>query len=257
MFSCKNSAKGYKKLSLMKTKFITLIIAVLCVLGASVYAESFNVHGRTVEVPDWAVKKCENKYHSIIAKETPTAESIIFFGSSTIEHWQRFGFSKTFAGLPVYNFGIGSTTTDQWIYLADKLVLPFAPKMVVYFCGTNDLSGGANVDAIIENIRLSFSLLKEKNPEVRIIFMSVTKVPSRQKRWADMDKINAAIEADAQNDKNLLFFDMNTLLLGKDGKIPPEFMEKDNLHLSLDGYNIISEKILPLVKEVWNEVAQK
>jgi lysophospholipase L1-like esterase len=63
-----------------------------------------------------------------------------------------------------------------------------------------------------------------------------------------MAKANALIEARCKQDEGLLYLDVATPLLGKDGRPRPGLFREDGLHLNARGYELWASVLGPHLK---------
>lgn len=63
---------------------------------------------------------------------------IVFTGSSSITFWTSL--EQDMLPLPVINRGFGGSKINDVVLNADRIVLPYQPRAVVLFAGTNDIS---------------------------------------------------------------------------------------------------------------------
>src|SRR5690242_2129812 len=70
----------------------------------------------------------------------PPREGILFIGSSIFRLWTRL--TEQMAPLPVFNRAFGGSVTQDILDRADQIVLPYKPKIIVYYCGSNDVNAG-------------------------------------------------------------------------------------------------------------------
>src|SRR5579859_3865747 len=63
----------------------------------------------------------------------PPHGGIEFIGSSTIARWKTL--RQDFPGKPVFNRGFGGSELADSTYFADRIVIPYAPKMVFLRAG--------------------------------------------------------------------------------------------------------------------------
>jgi hypothetical protein len=56
-----------------------------------------------------------------------------------------------------------------------QLVLPRRPSIIVYYCGSNDISYGATAEQVAHNFVEYSSRLRLALPDVRIIYLGVLK----------------------------------------------------------------------------------
>ena len=113
----------------------TLSRKVVCLLftmmGTSVRAQELRKEAQEGE----AKAKAESLHRDIHAKK---GGGICFVGSSTFTYWRHL--REDLADLPVFNAAFGGSTSDQMVSSANILVVPFNPKTVVYYCGSNGTS---------------------------------------------------------------------------------------------------------------------
>ena len=172
----------------------------------------------------------------------PETGGIVFAGGSTIRMWDV---AKAFPKLPVVNVGFGGSTVPDVTHFTSRLILPLAPKTIVYYTGDNDLAKGATPEKVGDDFATFVKLIHEKLPKTKILFVSVKPSP---RRWALFDKqtkANALVKELIGKDELLAYVDVVPGMLGKDGKPIPDQFVKDELHLSAKGY------------EVWTAVLSK
>ena len=80
---------------------------------------------------------------------SPQNEGIVFVGSSIFQFWTHL--AEQMAPLPVLNRAIAGTVTQDMLDGMEPLVLRYHPRIVVYYCGSNDISSGENAEAILEH----------------------------------------------------------------------------------------------------------
>jgi len=172
---------------------------------------------------------------------------IVFVGSSSIVRWNLPGCFPQF-GARAINRGFGGSYIADSVRYADRIVVPYKPKIVVFYAGDNDIVK----DTTAEQIAAEFPKFVEKVhaalPDTKIIFISIK--PSIQ-RWAAVDKgraANAIVKTYCETHPNLTYLDVDPLMLGADGKPRADLLVEDGLHMTDAGYKIWTAKILPLLK---------
>src|SRR3974390_2263231 len=93
---------------------------------------------------------------------TPQHGGIVFTGSSIFQFWTHL--REQMAPLPVLNRAIAGTVTQDMLNRIGQLVLPSQPRIVVYYCGSNDISAGEDAASIIERTKRYIQILHEKSP---------------------------------------------------------------------------------------------
>ena len=65
----------------------------------------------------------------------PPAGGIVFIGSSSIKNW--IDVAADFPGLPVLNRGFGGSTVADVVHYEDRILIPYRPRVVVFYAGDN------------------------------------------------------------------------------------------------------------------------
>lgn len=195
-------------------------------------------------VSEWHEKKVR-QYEELSKTAPPPQGCTMFVGSSTWAGWGK-TFDADFKGMDVVNRGFGGSITPEWHYALDRLVTPYKPARIMFFCGTNDLNYRHSPERIVSDFKKFLSLLRETNPDCMVFYVSITKSHSRKEFWEDMDKVNDTIKEMAETDKHLVFIDANAPLYGTDGVTREEYFG-DRLHLNRQGQQIW----IPILREAY------
>src|SRR5271168_4341116 len=78
----------------------------------------------------------------------PPHDAILFTGSSSIRFWTNL--AQDFKGHKVINRGFGGSQISDVVYYADRIVMPYQPRRVVLFAGSNDLDAGKTPEQVFE-----------------------------------------------------------------------------------------------------------
>src|SRR3954465_10740978 len=81
----------------------------------------------------------------------PAPGGILFAGSSSIRLWTTL--RDDFRGLPVLNRGFGGSQIREGTAFADRIVIPYRPSLIVFYCGSNDVVAGRAVPDVVEDLR--------------------------------------------------------------------------------------------------------
>jgi cephalosporin-C deacetylase-like acetyl esterase/lysophospholipase L1-like esterase len=174
----------------------------------------------------------------------PPKNAILFVGSSSIRLWDL---GKSFPGLDVINRGFGGSQLADSVYYAPRIVLKYAPRMVILYAGDNDIAAGKKPEQVAEDFRTFVKIVHKDLPTTRIVFLSIKPSILRWKLFEKMSTANRLIEAMCKQDERLLYVDVGTPLLGKDGKPRPELFRKDGLHLNDKGYEVWASVLRPII----------
>ena len=173
----------------------------------------------------------------------PTGE-IVFVGSSSIRLWDV---HRYFPDLKIINRGFGGSQLSDAVRYAERIVIPYTPRIVVVYAGDNDLYGGATSEQVVISFEQFVRIVRAKVPDVRIVFIGIK--PSLL-RWDVIERMRLAndmIRAYAENDDNVAFVDVDQAMLGWDEKPRPELFVADGLHLTPTGYELWSALLRPLL----------
>jgi lysophospholipase L1-like esterase len=176
----------------------------------------------------------------------PPRGEIVFVGSSTIRLWDV----KThFPELTIINRGFGGSTLADAVRYADRIVLPYEPRLVVVYAGDNDIAGGETSEEVAVAFERFVRVVHAKLPLTRILFLAIK--PSIL-RWTQVDRMrmaNAIVKAFCGRDDRLGYVDFDDVMLGWDERPRRELFVEDGLHLSPDGYRLWSAIVRPLLTD--------
>ncbi|MBL8188380.1 MAG: hypothetical protein JNK38_10255 [Acidobacteria bacterium] len=111
----------------------------------------------------------------------PQKGQILFIGSSIFRLWKNL--KEQMAPLPVFNRAFGGSRTADILYYRDKVVLPYEPKIIVYYCGSNDINADITPDKIAANFREFTQRVHARLPQTKIFYVSINRAPQKMDRW--------------------------------------------------------------------------
>ncbi len=183
-------------------------------------------------------------------------ENIVFIGDSITE---LYDLDKHYKNLPVINTGkSGYKTMDIYDELYDRLYI-YNPTKVFLLIGTNDFFDDRSNEYIVGNIKKIVNDINDKRPNAKVYLESIYPVNN-----SDDEKINKEMVYDRDNktikdinkelkkfcDKKKVctYIDIYNHLLDDDGNLKLEYT-RDGLHVSDEAYNIITDILMPYIKE--------
>ena len=175
----------------------------------------------------------------------PAKDAVLFVGASTITLWKSL--ARDFPDHKVINRGFGGSEIVDTTHFAERIIFPYAPKMIILRCGSNDISNGKRPEDVLEDFRGFVGKVREKLPKTEIVFMSLNAIPSR---WAQKDKDDAAnklIREAIQKMSQVRFLDISDMVLTADGKSRIELFGPDRLHFNDTGYKLLAERVRPIL----------
>lgn len=170
---------------------------------------------------------------------------IMFVGSSIFHRWTNL--QAQMAPLPITNIAFDGAQTDDMLRLVDGYVLPKRPKVVAYYCGSNDVDVGEPAAAIVSRIRLFVERVMMALPETQVVFVSVNRAPEKRERWDVVDAVNRQIEQYAATNPRVVYVDVNPVLFNADGSSRLELFMTDRLHLRPPAYEEFTRILKPVL----------
>ena len=157
------------------------------------------------------------------------------------------------APLPVFNRAFGGSRTGDILRYMDKIVVPYEPKIVVYYCGSNDINAGESAQPIFQRFRQFSQRLADESPATRLFYVSINRAPQKRDRWDVVDTANALVRKFCAEAKNREFIDVNPVLFDENSKPRFELYMDDMLHLNDRGYEGFTAVIKPILEKAWKE----
>lgn len=190
--------------------------------------------------------KWEKEISALEAKDReqpPEKGGIVFVGSSSIKLWTSL--AEDFPHHRVLNRGFGGSQIADSVHFADRIVIPYEPRMVVLYAGGNDINKGKSPEVVFADFRAFFEKVRAALPQTEIAFISIAGNP---KRWAQLEQVkavNASIKEFLSSKPRATFIDVFPKMLGADGLPLPHIFRDDKLHMNADGYAIWRDVIGP------------
>ncbi len=184
----------------------------------------------------------------------PERGNILFVGSSIFRLWTTV--PEQMAPLPVLNRAFGGSRTGDQLERFDRVVLPYAPKVIVYYCGSNDLKAGPSPEdpaRIFSRFQTFSQRVRSALPDTRLIFVSSTRSPDRVARWTQVDHYNGLVRAYCEATPGHTFVDINPALVDSEGKPRLELYQEDRLHFHPQAYVEFTAVLKPVLERVWRE----
>jgi lysophospholipase L1-like esterase len=175
---------------------------------------------------------------------------IVFVGSSIFHRWTNL--AQQMAPLPVLNRAVDGTQTADMLRMLDSDVLASRPKVIVYYCGSNDVDAGEPAARIFDRIRQFVARVATALPETRIVFVSINRAPEKRDLWNIVDTINHQVEVYAAGTKHLQYVDVNPILFNQDGTPRIELYLSDQLHFRPAAYEELGRVLKPVLTQAFN-----
>ncbi|MBN2211757.1 MAG: hypothetical protein JW709_10225 [Sedimentisphaerales bacterium] len=189
-------------------------------------------------VSPWEESICE--FEQWDAKNTPPRNAILFVGSSSIRGWKT---AQCFPELTVINRGFGGSTIPDVLEFTDRIVVKYHPKVIVFYCGDNDIAGNTTPETVRNNFVVFAEGMAQQLPNTPIIFISIKPSGSRWSLWPRMQEANKLIKTYCEDHEKLYWLDLGSCLLGDDGRPDDSLYSDDRLHLSDKGYAVWTNQL--------------
>ena len=100
----------------------------------------------------------------------PAKDGIVFVGSSSIRLWDL---KKGLPDLPCTNRGFGGSHMGDSAHFAERIVIPYRPRVVVVFAGGNDIASGKSPEQVAEDFKSLVSNIHAALPKTKVFFVSL------------------------------------------------------------------------------------
>ncbi len=173
----------------------------------------------------------------------PAPGCILFAGSSTIRLWTSL--ATDYPGLPVVNRGFGGSEIVDSTHFAPRIVFPYAPRMIFFRAGGNDLAAGKSSESVAADFREFAATVHAKLPATKIVFIAWNPTPSRWNLHDKEMKMNQLVADFVAGKSWLAYIETHDLTLGPDGLPRTELFRDDRLHFNAAGYKRLAERVRP------------
>jgi len=182
---------------------------------------------------------------------SPERGGIVFTGSSIFQFWTHL--EDQMAPLPVLNRAIAGTVTQDMLDRIGQLVLRYQPRIVVFYCGSNDISAGEDAGPIVERTKRYIQILHEKLPNTFFYYTSIQKAPEKRARWEAVEAVNREMERYSRQAPNAGYIDLNPVLFDSRGNVRENLFLPDGLHFRPDStaYLEFSQIVKPILTRAW------
>ena len=196
----------------------------------------------------------ENEIRDILRDDRtnpPPEGGVLFTGSSIFRFWHTL--KKDMHPLPVHNRAFGGARTWEVLHYMDRLVLPLNPKLIVYYCGSNDIGSGSEPRDILIRFQQFVDRVKKCLPYTKTYYVSINLAPQKMDKWDRINETNTIIEHYCINAHELGFIDINPAFFTDQANPRMELYIDDGLHFMPDAYRECTRIIKPVLEQAWHE----
>lgn len=174
----------------------------------------------------------------------PAGGGVEFIGSSMIRRWTTL--AQDFPGQPVFNRGFGGSEIVDSTHFAPRIIFPYAPRMIVFRAGGNDLWAGKPPEQVFTDFQEFAATIHAKLPATEIVYIAWNPTPSRWKQHEAEKKLNGLVKQFCEQTPHLRYLEAYDLPLGADGRPRPELFVADQLHFNAEGYKLLADRVRPI-----------
>jgi enterochelin esterase-like enzyme/lysophospholipase L1-like esterase len=175
----------------------------------------------------------------------PPRGAILLAGDSQFYRWKTF--QEDLKGYTVVNRGIDSFQLSDLIDYADRIVIPYAPRMIVLHVGGNDVHNGKSPDQVLRDFKSFVAKVRARLPHVVIAFSSITPGPGRWDEAERRKATNQALKAYIARERRLAFVDLWDAMLTPEGRPREDLWVADRIHPNRAGYLLRVKLMRPLL----------
>ncbi len=182
-------------------------------------------------------------YEAADRKDPPPKGAILFTGASTIRRWTTL--ATDFPNNKVLNRGFGGSETVDCTHFADRIILPYEPKMIFFRSGGNDIHNGKAPEQVFDDFKEFVAKVHERLPQTEIYYISQNPTAAR---WSQKDQelaLNKMVEDYTAQTPWVKYIDVATMPLDENGQPRLELFAPDKLHFNAAGYKLLAEKVRP------------
>lgn len=199
-------------------------------------------------------KKVEVKIKTV--EKTVVDDNYLFLGDSITDFYDL---EKFYPDMPVVNSGISGHTTQDILNDMENRVYKYNPSKVFIVIGINDLAQEVKREDIVDNIKKIVNNIQEKRPYCKIYLESIypvnrtdddkidKDVVTEKRKNEDVREINKKLKEFSVEEK-ITYIDMYSILKDDEDNLKIEYTT-EGLHISEEGYKVITEEIKKYLKK--------
>ena len=184
----------------------------------------------------------------------PPRDAMLFVGSSSIGYWDV---AAAFPGIATIKRGFGGSHVSDNIYFADRIVVRYRPRLIVFYAGDADVAGNKNAEQIAQDYTTFIALIHSKLPGTPMVIIGIKPSPAHWSRMEIIRRANDMVRQLAASDHLVAYVDVEAPLLGTDGKPRAEFYADNGLNLNERGYEEWTKATRTAIETSWSRAERK
>jgi lysophospholipase L1-like esterase len=210
-------------------------------------------------------------HEQLLQKAKKGGIDIYFEGDSITRRWGASDYpellanwNKNFFGWNAADFGWGADRTQNILWRLDNGELDGVnPKVIVLLAGTNNVGNTVPPDGdadkvadITRGIQAIVQTMQNKAPAATILLMGIFPRNDNMAVMPTINKINANLARFAEGNK-VRYLNINDKLADASGKLFPDMMNPDNLHPTVNAYQLWADALKPALTELLGSPAKE
>ena len=242
--------RGFRGVTLAAVLFVLALPGMPCSRLAAAQATGAGAAQRTAAAGQNEQDRWEptiKKFEDADRVTPPPQNAIVFIGASSIVRW-NLPSSFPELGPQAINRGFGGSLAADSTRYAERIVVPYNPRIVVFYAGDNDVEAEHTPEQIAADFTAFERKVHAALPATQILFISIK--PSIR-RWPWIEQItsaNALVRRYCATHSYLTFVDIVPQMIGADGTPRKELFVEDGLHMTPAGYKIWDDALRPLLQ---------
>ena len=185
-------------------------------------------------------------------KETPPPkDGVVFAGSSSLKLWKTL--EADFPEIPVINRGFGGSKMPDLTRYADRIIIPYKPRLVVVYTGGNDINSKKTPAELMESVVALDEKLRAALPDTIIVHVTLNPTIKRLAQEPQVREFNKLLAHYATGKPKTVFIDTYSKMIGADGQPQEKLLKVDKLHPSEEGYKQFAAALKPGILKAYKD----
>jgi hypothetical protein len=183
----------------------------------------------------------------------PEPGGILLVGSSIFKRWTNA--VSDLAPLPVTNRAFGGSQTSHQLMFFDQVVPPCRPRLIVWYCGSNDIKSKKEPQSVLERTEEWLDKVMKYDPSIQVLLVSIHRCPQKRRdgQIEGVDAVNQGYQELSQKRPGVFYVDVNPALQNMAGGSRGELYVEDGLHLNVEGYHQMTTLLKPAIERCWKK----
>jgi lysophospholipase L1-like esterase len=141
----------------------------------------------------------------------------------------------------------------------DQVVSPCHPKLIVWYCGSNDVKGKKEPQSILQRTEEWLDKVMKYDSSIQVLLVSIHRCPQKRRdaQIEGVDAVNQGYQKLAQKRAGVFYVDVNPALQNSAGESRDELYVEDGLHPNVEGYHQMTTLLKPAIEKVWGTKANQ